>query len=95
MLPAPMMTVANSNVGDARADGGDDSAGLVADDGGKGHIAPDALDGLVVGGADAAGFDADEDVAVALRLGHGYSFEPEVVEVVEHGGEHRVHGGRS
>ena len=51
----------------AGAGAGNDPARLVAGDKGKGDVAPDAPDGLIVGGADAAGADADHHLAQAGR----------------------------
>ena len=83
--------IARPDVADARPDRGHDAAGLVPLNRGKGHIAAAAGDRLVVGGANAAGFHADQHVPKILRLRNRNLLEPQIVEIVQDRRQHGAH----
>jgi hypothetical protein len=83
--------VAGSEAGDAFAEGLDDACGFVAHDDGRKAATRRAVESVDVGAADAAGFNADEQLAGRGR-GRGELGELEAVVVGENEG---LHGGRA
>jgi hypothetical protein len=65
---------------DASAHFGDDTGGLVSGDQWKTHVTADALDGLVVGGAESTRDNLDENFAVA-GMRHRDLLEHEIVGI--------------